>query len=270
MIRVDALRSARANRNRRRTHVMNRRFRQDPLTWMLIASVLFVGACKAKPAAEPSGFLAQNAKLEKQELYPFHKVWFSPKWNDPGYRSLVVQPVNTEFVKQSSWWSKANLKGGKMEEDLAELAEYTRNEFAKKFREDDEKRFTVVDEARSDSLVLELALVDVIPNKASLGALGLAATVVAAPAGAAIAAKESAKGSVAIEGRFRDARSGEVVAMWADREAGKFGPINLRRATWYGEAHKIIQEWADQWVRIANAEPGEKVKDTRTFTLMPW
>jgi hypothetical protein len=112
--------------------------------------------------------------------------------------------------------------------------------------------------------------VDVIPNKAALGALGLAATVVAAPVGVGIAAKEAGKGSVAIEGRIRDASTGQIVGMWADREHGKFGPINLRRATWYGEAHKIIEEWAGQWVKIANADPGEKVKDTRTFTLMPW
>ena len=61
-----------------------------------------------------------------------------------------------------------------------------------------------------------------------------------------------------------------MVAKFADREKGKFGPINLRRATWYGEQRKVIREWADQWRRIANAEPGEKVKDTKAFTLRPW
>lgn len=248
----------------------NHRVQRGPLLFTLIAAVAFVGACKAKPAAEPSGFLAENQQLEKQEIYPFHKAWFSPGWNDPSKRTIVVAPVNTQYVKEAGWWSKTNLKGSKMEEDLANLATYTRDEFQKAFREDKNKRFTVVETPRDDSLVMELALVDVVPNKASLGALGLAATVVAAPAGAAIAAKESAKGSVAIEGRIRDAATGEVVAQWADREAGKFGPINLRRATWYGEAHKIVQEWASQWVKIANADAGEKVKDTRTFTLMPW
>jgi hypothetical protein len=240
---------------------------------VLVVSVAWLGACKAKPAQEPSGFLADNQKLaEDNELYPFHKVWFGTAWNDPGKRTLYVAPVNTDYVKQSTWWTQANLKGGdeQMAQDLANLAVYTEEEFEKAFREDDRQRFTVVDAPQADSLILEMALVDVVPNKAALGALGLAATIVAAPLGASIAAKESAKGSVAIEGRFRDAQTGKVVAMFADREAGKFGPINLRRATWYGEAHKIIQEWADQWVKIANAEPGEKVKDTRTFTLMPW
>jgi hypothetical protein len=66
------------------------------------------------------------------------------------------------------------------------------------------------------------------------------------------------------------AETGEVVAKFADREAGRFGPTNLRRATWYGHVHKIIEEWAGQWVEIVDAPPGEKVKDTWTFTLLPW
>ena len=237
-------------------------------------TVLFIGACKAKPLDEPSTpFLGSSAKTqltEQRDLYPFHKIWLDPGWNAPSKRTIVITPVNTDYVKKATWWSQANLKGDskKMHEDLANLAVRTRNEFKKKFAADD--RFQVVDRPRSDSLIFELALVDVVPNKATLGALGLAATIVAAPVGAAIAAKETAKGSVAIEGRIRDGATGKVVGKWADREKGKFGPINLRRATWYGEIDKIVQEWADQWVKIANAKPGEKVKDTRTFTLAPW
>jgi hypothetical protein len=56
--------------------------------------------------------------------------------------------------------------------------------------------------------------------------------------------------------------------MFADRRAGEFGPIDLRRATWYGHAHEIIEEWADPWVEIVNAPPGEKRKDTSTSTLL--
>ena len=247
--------------------------RRGLLFWTLLDSVAFVGACKAKPAQEPSTFLGDDPKLaEQRDLYPFHRVWLAPGWNDGGNRSIVVLPVHTAYVKEAGWWSQANLKGGdeQMAQDLESLAVFTREKFQNAFREDRNKRFQVLDAPRDDSLVFELALVDVVPNKAALGALGLAASVVAAPVGAAIAAKETAKGSVAIEGRIRDASTGQIVGMWADREAGKFGPINLRRATWYGEAHKIIEEWAGQWVKIANAEPGEKVKDTRTFTLMPW
>ena len=102
------------------------------------------------------------------------------------------------------------------------------------------------------------------------GVLGLSTTVVAAPLGAGIAAKETAKGQVGIEGRWRRARDRHIVAVFTDREHGRFGPINLRRATWYGHARGIIGEWAEQWVEIANSGRGEQIDDTRTWTLLPW
>ena len=234
---------------------------------VLLLAALVLG-CKSGPSEAPSEFVGdpETAFTEESELFPFHRVWFEPGWNDPQLRSLVVAPVDTQYVMQADWWDKTTLKGGRLEEDLQNLADFTRESF----REDEQHRFGVLETARDDSLVLELALVEVVPNKASLGALGLAATVVAAPIGAGVAAKETAKGKVGIEGRWRRHRDGHIVALFTDREHGKFGPINLRRATWYGHAHKIIEEWADQWVEVANAEPGEEVDDTRTWTLSPW
>ncbi len=238
---------------------------------LLWCSVTMLG-CKAKEGPA-SGYLedtAQESRMTKDEQYPFHRVWFDPSWNSSTMKTLVVRPVNTQYLEEAGWWTKTNLKGGKLEEDTANLALYIQETFLRKFSEDKNQRFAVVDAPQDDSLILEMALVEIVPNKASLGALGLAATVVAAPVGAGIAAKETAKGKVAIEGRWVRASDGKVVAMWADREHGKFGPWNLRRATWYGHAHKIVSEWADQWVKIANAPPDEKIKDTKTFTLRPW
>ena len=238
---------------------------------LLAAATAPIG-CKSGPSEAPSDFVTSDttAALAEDERLPFHRVWFDPTWNDAAMRTLVVAPVDTSYVTKADWWDKTTLKGGRLDEDLANLAVYTQEEFKKAFREDKERRFEVVDTPRDDSYVLELALVEVVPNKASLGALGLAATAVAAPLGAGIAAKETAKGKVAIEGRWRRASDQEIVAMFTDREHGKFGPINLRRATWYGHAHKIVQEWADQWVEVVNAEPGEEIDDTRTWTLSPW
>ena len=227
--------------------------------------------CKSGPSKAPTDFVTSDRPFdEEHEQYPFHRVWFEDSWNDPAYRTLVVAPVDITHVKEASWWAKATLKGSRLDEDLANLAVYTQEEFQKAFREDEDQRFQVIEKAQEDSYVLELALVEVVPNKAELGALGLAASVVAAPLGAGIAAKETAKGKIAIEGRWKRARDQQIVAEFTDREHGKFGPINLRRATWYGHAHGIIDEWAEQWVEVASSDPGEKVDDTRTWTLLPW
>ena len=86
----------------------------------------------------------------------------------------------------------------------------------------------------------------------------------------AVAKESGAKATVAFEAKISDAATGTVLAMAADREQGKVAPINLRALTWYGEANLIIEEWADQFVQIANKRPGEVVKDASTFTLKPW
>ncbi len=236
---------------------------------LLMGAIAF--GCKAKPSEEPSDFVGDDHEFdETHEMYPFHRIWLDESWNDPEIKTLVVAPVNVDNVKKATWWTKANLKGHNLEEVLQKLAVWTQEKFQEKFRKDKEHRFEVVDTPQDDSYIVELALVEVVPNKASLGALGLAATVVAAPLGAGIAAKETAKGKVAIEGRWRRASDDFIVAEFTDREHGKFGPINLRRATWYGHAHGIIGEWAEQWVEIANSGERKKIKDTRTWTLMPW
>jgi hypothetical protein len=213
--------------------------------------------------------------MTEQDDYPFHNVWFAPEWNSPDRKTIYIAPVDTAQVHNSDWWKEAE-EDGKLEEldelreDLLELGEFAREEFQNAFREDDEKRFTVVDAPQDDSLIFELAIVYVEPNTASLGALGLAATVVMAPLGIAILAKETAKGGVAIEGRLKNAESGEMVGMFSDRETGKFAPINTLRATHFGEVQKVIREWSEQWVKVANLPAGEKVKDTKPFTLQIW
>jgi hypothetical protein len=85
------------------------------------------------------------------------------------------------------------------------------------------------------------------------------------------AVKESgAKATVAFEAKIKDGTTNEVLAMAADREQGKSAPVNLRALTWYKEAEGIIDEWAAQFVQIANRRPGEVVKDSSPFTLKPW
>jgi hypothetical protein len=246
--------------------------RRPRLLYVALALALFGSfACATKPA-EPSGFLAEDQKMGEQDLYPFQRAWFAEGWNDPARSSIVIAPVNTQYVKQTEWWKKAE-EEGKLEDlarDLDDLALFTEEQFEKAFREDENKRFAVLDSPQTGSVVMELAIVDVEPNKAKLGALGLAATLLAAPFGVAIAAKEAAKGGVAIEGRLKDAQSGQVIAMFADRERGKFAPISVARATSFGEIQRSLREWAEQWVKIANAPPGEKVKDVKPFTLRPW
>ena len=53
----------------------------------------------------------------------------------------------------------------------------------------------------------------------------------------------------------------------ADRESEKFSIVNIKDLTWYAHAKSILREWADQFVRIANKQPGEIVKDSAPFDV---
>jgi hypothetical protein len=185
------------------------------------------------------------------------------------YKSLYIKDVNTQYLLEANWWQQS-VRKDKMEADVREVAGYMKQELKSAFRSDPQNRFQVVESPAEGALVLEMALTELVPSHPVMEALSIAA-----PHGSGIAvqaaAKESgAKATVAFEAKIKDAATDEVLAMAADREQGKAAPINLRALTWYKEAEDIIDEWAGQFVQIANRRPGEIVKDSSPFTLKPW
>jgi len=124
----------------------------------------------------------------------------------------------------------------------------------------------------SKTLILELAVTELVPSKAVLGVLGIAAfavtPVVGVPVGAAAAMAND--GWIAVEGRVRDGATQRVVAMFADREKAKTRILDLQAVTWYGHAYEIIEDWSGQLVQLANTPKDVQVEDSAAFTLMPW
>jgi hypothetical protein len=117
--------------------------------------------------------------------------------------------------------------------------------------------------------VYEVALIEVVPSKVLLNALEYAPFFV----GTGITVLRDIgndKSTAAFEGRTRDAATGEIVMLAADREAEQFAPVDIRALTWYSDAEGIIDGWSTQFVEILNAKPGETVAGTATFRLLPW
>lgn len=227
---------------------------------------------KADPAPD-SGFLAEPENMEEnRERAPFHRMWAEPTFDALGYDSILVAPVNTDFVLEQSTWAKANPRNIRIDEDLEKIALEMRETVIEAFREAEENRLAIVDTPGDKTLILELALTELVPSKAFLGLIGVAAfaapPVVGAPAGAAAAMVND--GWMAIEGRVRDGDTRRVVAMFADREKAKTRILDLQAVTWYGHAHEIIRDWAGQFVQLANTPKDVQVEDSSAFTLKPW
>ncbi len=141
----------------------------------LIASVLmaFLLGCKAAPA--PSVGFADPSVLKSDPTVPFNKFWQKPGVDWKSYDKIYVADVNTSYMLKQTFWQKGERQGD-IERDVQKLAAYTRDSISKAFREDPHHRFQVVNDPTHDphTLVLELALVEVVPSKVVLNALGYA------------------------------------------------------------------------------------------------
>ena len=221
---------------------------------------------KAKPS-EGAGFIPMDQMTKREDL-PFQKVWVNNEVDWSQYKTIHIANVHTDYLIEANWWQKG-IRRNQMDQDVQEVARYMHDKFVQTFRNDPNHRFVVVDSPQPGSLILQMALTELVPSHTVMEALGFAPYGI----GLGVKAIEKASGAestVAFESRIVDTNSGEIVAMAADREEQKINPIDVKGLTWYAPAKSIIDEWADQFVRIANRKPGEVVEDSSSFSLKPW
>jgi len=232
---------------------------------ILALALLGVVGCPSKARPAPGvGFISPEGLIHSPK-YPFQKIWFKDNVDWSRYTQICIVPVNTEYLLKMDWWKRVE-RGAWIEEDAKKLGQYTQRTFQEAFRHDERRRFTVVEAPGPNTLIGEIALVEIVPSKVTLNAIGYAPFVGTA---AKLLRNTTSKSSVAFEARVRDGATGEIVALFADREEEKMAPINVKDLTWYGHAESIIWEWAHQFVKVANRKKGEEVKDSKPFTLKP-
>ena len=233
---------------------------------MLMAALL--AGCKASPA--PSAGFADPAEMKHDPTIPFDRFWRKPDVDWTSYDKIYVAEVNTAYMLKMTDWQKGERKAD-IEKDVHTLAVYTRAAIIKAFRDDPRHRFQVVDSPTKDMhvLILEVALIQVVPSKVLLNALGYAPFFVGTGI-TVVRVIASDNSTAAFESRTSDAATGQIVMLAADREAQEFAIVDLRGLTWYSDAEEIVDNWSKEFVLIANTKPGEKVEGTSTFRLLPW
>jgi len=235
---------------------------------MVLMAAILIG-CKAAPA--PSAGFADPSLLKHDPKNPYDKFWRKPGLDLKNYDKIYVAQVNTAYMLKMTDWQKNGEPKAEIERDVQTLADYTRNSIMKAFRQDPHHRFAVLDNSTSDphALVYEVALIEVVPSKVLLNALEYAPFFV----GTGITVLRDIgndKSTAAFEGRTRDAATGEIVMLAADREEQAFTIVDLRGLTWYSDANEIIDNWSKEFVLIANTQPGQKVAGAPIFRLLPW
>lgn len=245
-----------------------------------LAGILLFAGCRASPAPD-SGFLADPQLMKADKTTPFNRMYANPKLKDTRFTQVYVAPVNTDYVMAESIWEKAtlaNLNKDDVKKNVALLADYMRSSFIKAFENDPKKRIRVVDKPGPDTLILELAITQVVPSKAELHALslvpvgfvGLIGTGVMAGGSALTQSEDQGKGVIAMEGRARDGSTGQVVCMFADRELPPAAIVDLKALFWWEPAKPICDAWARQFMKLQTNPPGAKVEQIPNFQLLVW
>jgi hypothetical protein len=229
----------------------------------------------ASPAPD-AGYLEHPERMEPHpERAPFDRYWLGPTFDWNRFSKLYVAAVDTRHLLEMSLWEQVNLRTIDVRKDVAELAVKLHDDIEAAFREDPKHHFVVLDDPAlidAQTLMIETALVQLVPNKAGLGILATAAwgapLEVGIPVGTVAAFAD--QGSASFEMRGRDGGTGEVIAMAADREIGPARVVDVRSMTWYGNTHLIFENWSAELVELSNTPRDVQVKHAAYFTLMPW
>ena len=102
--------------------------------------------------------------------------------------------------------------------------------------------------------------------------LSMVLSLASLPAKAAIggAFESGFKSYIAFEARFRDAITGKVLITYADRETQKTAFVSFKDYTYFAHIREIIDEWAQQTVKMLNRQAGKKIEDSPVFVFSPW
>jgi hypothetical protein len=240
----------------------------------IVLLILGVQSCglKQETPAQPTGFTGGVAMSEHQR-YPFDRVWVPSdskqlQANRAKYNKVIIAPVNTRHLAQMPWLRQQSAKRqADVMQDAIELGQFFRKELQNGYRTN--SRFDVVNEVGPGTVYMELAIVELRPSRAWINRAGAAAGFIVPGASVAMGVFTE-RGYIAIEGRFRDAQTGKLIALMADKEADRIRLINLAKLSWYQNSKDHLSIWAKQLVALTNTSFDTKVKDASKFTLRPW
>ena len=245
-----------------------------------LAGILLLVGCRARPAPD-SGFLRDPQLMEADKDVPFNRLYVNPKFQDTHFTEVYVAPVNTRYLMAENIWEQAtlaNVSEDEVKKNVDQLADYLRNAFIRAFQNDPKRRFKVVDKPGRDTLILEMAIVQLVPSKSELQALslvpvgfyGFIGMGVMAGGSALTQSEDQGKGVIAMEGRTRDGASGEVVCMFADRQHPPTAVLDLKALFWWEPAKPICDGWAKQFVEFQTSPVGTRIKEMPNFQLLVW
>ena len=202
----------------------------------------------------------------------FDQTWVSPKVKGRAaytfYDKIYIAPVHTGFLQKQSWWASQNVgKRTTLQQDANRLGARTHAAFRSNIVRYPDAKFQLVERTSPGTLVLELAIVELVPSKRFWNMASTGAGFAVPGAGFLSAV---GKGKIGIEGRVSDGATGEILGLFKDTESDRFAPISIDKYTWYRGAEENIDDWAQGFAELINTPPSHVVEDAPRFKVRPW
>jgi hypothetical protein len=245
------------------------------LTVALVSSAALLSGCKSTPAKKQIFIPKDYAKMMKANPNsPFNKGWGQlGKIRD--YNKIKIDVVVSPVQLDESGWQKTNIRNlaASKHEDMKDLAKYVANSFKESFKAS--KTFQLSNTKSVKTLELEFAIVQATPNKPILGAIANITNLtpiglLLMPVKTSIRSKTGAGGIVVMESILKDSDTGEIIAVFTDRETARTAWINTKDFTAYGNIRQIVDVWTKNIVKaLDDIKTGKPVKGEKLskFTL---
>ena len=215
----------------------------------LICLVVFALGCSAArkfetaPATEFLNVPGMD-KESKIENLPFDRSWVRDKFDGSKYSKLIIAPVTTAYLAENGELeSKSPFIPTKesYDNEVKLLAEHTAQVFKKALEEDGKKRVQIVEQPGPGTLVLEIALTQVV-----FGHPGMYAGSFASPLpGTGVIVSAITQPTVAFEFRLKDSETGEVVVTAQDRRTPRIRIVDFNQLTTTSSCRDIVNTEAD-------------------------
>lgn len=228
---------------------------------VLLGTSLFV-SCTAP--APPTPFVAGVPTMSRDKSTSFQRSWMKPGVSFENYRQVYIAPTNTDFTKvELAAFNSRRLFNGGYQNDVAQEGVVFQLQFSKAFERSKKRSWIVVDQPSKDrrTLKVETALVQMTPSRIELEAAGYVVTGVSLLNTVAVAS----------EVKISDSHTGELLAVFADRQKSPFAAIDISKFTYYKADRNVIRDWAKQTVQwIERRGPEEQIYEALPFLPVAW
>jgi Protein of unknown function (DUF3313) len=203
------------------------------------------------PSLTASNFLPDASRMAPNDALPFARSWINRSTDFTRYSAVVIAPVSLAYLRPVPAKQKSAVDAQARQEAALQTAIRVSDSFAKAVAHLHGSKLTLDRNARPGAVVVQMALVQLIPSRPAPGALQPAMQPTRGPASSGTGRSAAVEpGSIAMETILRDGGSDKVVAMFSDERSAEIAPTDLTAPTKYGFTDRIVDQWADEIVRV--------------------